>query len=69
MRPTSNRRPGGSGDASNLVPLCNGHHREQHEFGIKSFERQHAEQLHGQKLRTIAGAYWLQYEEQNGVRI
>ena len=47
----------GTGDAANLVPLCRCHHREQHTFGQRSFEREH-----DLKLRQIAGEVWLKYE-------
>lgn len=51
----------GAGDAGNLVPLCRGHHREQHGYGQRSFEREH-----GVRLKEIAGALWLEYEKQEG---
>lgn len=51
----------GAGDAGNLLPMCTAAHRDQHDYGIKSFEREY-----GVKLRALAGAYWLEYEQQQG---
>ena len=54
----------GAGDAGNLVPLCRRDHDDQHVHGIRSFQREH-----GVNLRQIAGALWLEYERERGVRL
>lgn len=51
----------GSGDSGNLVPLCTRHHREQHDYGVKSFQR-----VNAVNLRQAAGALWLKYECEKG---
>jgi hypothetical protein len=57
----------GAGDAGNLVPMCRRAHDDQHSYGIKSFEREYATHLQGQRLGEIAGALWLQWERDHGV--
>jgi hypothetical protein len=52
----------GSGDAGNLVAMCRRHHREQHDYGMKDFQR-----TYGVNLRQLAGAFWLRYEESKGL--
>lgn len=52
----------GAGDAGNLVPLCRRAHQEQHDYGLKSFQR-----VHGVNLRLIAGELWIRYEQERGV--
>ena len=49
----------GAGDAGNLAPLCLRHHREQHDYGIQSFQREY-----GVNLRLCAGDYWLRFERE-----
>lgn len=35
------RSRGAGGDRRSLIPLCTGHHREQHDHGVKTFEARH----------------------------
>lgn len=35
------RSRGAGGDRHHLVPLCTGHHREQHDHGVQTFARKH----------------------------
>lgn len=44
---------GAGGTAKDMVPLCSEHHREQHQIGIRSFERKH-----GIDLAELARVYW-----------
>lgn len=46
------------GDVQNLIPLCAGHHREQHRIGIASFAEKY-----GLDLEALALTYWERYEE------
>lgn len=59
----------GAGDEANLVPMCRAHHQEQHDYGLRSFERFHAEQLGHKTLRVLAGETWLAYEAERGVTL
>ena len=45
----------GGDDRGNLVPLCRQHHREQHQIGLRSFERKYDVDLtaHAQHLATV----------------
>lgn len=54
----------GAGDVGNLYPGCRVAHRDEHDFGRKSFEREWSV-----NLREIAGALWLTYESQRGLSI
>lgn len=50
---------GRKGDASNIVPLCSGptgHHAQQHEMGVESFERLHGISL-AEEARAIEEAW------------
>lgn len=47
-----------NGDRANLVPLCSSHHKEQHQKGIKTFER-----MYDLDLRAIAADLWDRYQE------
>lgn len=49
-------RGAGGGDDT-VVPLCRKHHREQHQLGVKSFERKYGLDLQGEARRLRAA--WL----------
>lgn len=51
-------RATGTGDEGNIVPLCAGHHAEQHHIGIRSFEKRYRV-----NLKAIADLLWLKYEQ------
>lgn len=59
----------GAGDAGNLVPLCRGHHDEQHNYGPRSFAVVHREALDGKTLRECAAELWVRYEGERGVTL
>lgn len=48
-------RGAGGDDRGNLIPLCRSHHREQHQIGLRSFERKYGVDLmaHAQHLATV----------------
>lgn len=48
-------RGAGGDDLGNLVPMCRAHHREQHQIGIRSFERKYGVDLkaHAKHLAAI----------------
>ena len=50
-------RGAGGADFGNCVPLCRSHHRQQHDFGIKTFQR-----MYGLYLPDIAAALALAYD-------
>ena len=54
----------GSGDAGNLLPMCRRHHREQHDYGAKDFQR-----TYNLNLRELSGALWLKYENEKGAPV
>lgn len=50
-----------AGDKANIVPLCSSHHKEQHQRGIKTFQRDY-----GLDLKAIAQELWDQYTQERG---
>lgn len=44
-------------DQANLIPLCRGHHHEQHQHGVKTFAAKY-----GLDLSVKAEAYWIVYQ-------
>lgn len=59
-----------NGDVANLIPLCPGAHREQHQIGVVSFAAKYdlrmemeAKRLWYEWLRTEAGRHWQEETE------